>query len=288
MSIAACEVVVDVDMPLKPSSIVVHSIINPDSVFQAQITSSQNVLSKGDFSFLEGAEVSIYDGENFIETLAQDSDGFYKGEEKPLPGRNYSIIASNSNYKTIQASDIVPASEIAIQRISFLKSNTEQYNQEVYDMTLEFDDPIGENFYQIGMYGSMFVFDRSVNPPVITDTLIVPYYLSSDDPIFSDTYGNPDGFWTFSDVLVEGKRVKINFSIQLHQLVSVDEIEVTVVLRNISYNLYKYQQTASLQQSLNGDPFAEPVPVFTNIENGYGVFGAYRQAHLTQTVERQE
>lgn len=279
---------VDVDMPLKPSSIVVHSVINPDSVFQAQLTASQNILSEIRFSTIESAKIDIYDGESFLETLDEDSNGFYRGKQKPLPGRNYSIIASNANYKTIQASDNVPDSKFAIHSVSFSKNSKEQYNQEVYNMALEFDDPSGENFYEIGMYGSLFIFDRSVSPPVIIDTLTIPYYLRSEDPIFSDTYRNSDGFWTFSDVLVDGKRVKINFIVQLHQLVSVEEIEVTVVLRDISYSLYRYQQTASLQQSLNGDPFAEPVPVYSNIQNGYGIFGAYQQATKTVTAHREE
>jgi hypothetical protein len=218
----------------------------------------------------------------------QNSGDIYEGSIKPLKGHTYTVEASKDNYKTVQATDNVPSSNIRIHSVSFSKNLKEYYNQEVYTMAIEFDDPNGENYYEIGLYGPQFTFDRSVNPPVITDTLLVQYYLSSEDPIFADSYRNSSGFWAFSDALVDGKRVKINFSIQLYQLVSVDEIEVTVVLREISHDLYKYKQTAGLQHSLNGDPFAEPVPVYNNVENGYGVFGAYQQTTSTVTVHKEE
>jgi hypothetical protein len=41
---------------------------------------------------------------------------------------------------------------------------------------------------------------------------------------------------------------------------------------NISENGYKYEKTQPLYDENEGNPFAEPVQVFTNVNNGNGIF----------------
>ena len=43
-------------------------------------------------------------------------------------------------------------------------------------------------------------------------------------------------------------------------------------LKNHSEDYYMYKKTFNVYQSVRGNPFAEPVQVFSNIENGYGIF----------------
>lgn len=47
-------------------------------------------------------------------------------------------------------------------------------------------------------------------------------------------------------------------------------------MKKVSEAYFLYKETYALQQSVDGDPFAEPVTVFNNIENGYGIFAGYR------------
>jgi hypothetical protein len=50
-------------------------------------------------------------------------------------------------------------------------------------------------------------------------------------------------------------------------------------LRSLSSAYYNYRVTYNLQQETKGDPFAQPVQVFNNIQNGYGIFAAFSQSH---------
>ena len=47
---------------------------------------------------------------------------------------------------------------------------------------------------------------------------------------------------------------------------------VNLVLYTGSKDLYLYETTRSLNQDAQGNPFAEPVLVHSNMEGGYGVF----------------
>ncbi|MEQ8412975.1 MAG: DUF4249 domain-containing protein [Imperialibacter sp.] len=288
----SCEVVVDVDIPIKPASITVHSTINPDSTFQVQLTASQNILSNNQFSTIPEATVNIYDGEILVETLVQNSEDGYKGTLKPLKGHTYTIEASKTNYKTVTATDVVPSQNVKLSKVTFAKKTNDEYNQQQYSMTIEFDDPKGENYYEIGLYGPELRYERDEDTGeyVVVDTVIIQYPIDSEDGIFTVEQYYSDRFWTFSDDVVDGKTVKINFNTYIYPFwnETVDEVEVLVAVREISYSMFKYKQTANLQRSLDGDPFAEPVPVYNNVKNGYGIFGAYQQTTSTVTVRKEE
>ena len=53
---------------------------------------------------------------------------------------------------------------------------------------------------------------------------------------------------------------------------SYKTLGVRVYLHNISKSYYYYRTSLELYQSASGNPFAQPVQVYSNIENGFGVF----------------
>lgn len=44
---------------------------------------------------------------------------------------------------------------------------------------------------------------------------------------------------------------------------------------HVDHNYYEFFRTVKLQREVGDNPFAEAVPVYSNIQNGLGVFGAY-------------
>ena len=51
-------------------------------------------------------------------------------------------------------------------------------------------------------------------------------------------------------------------------------------VRAINAEYFKFYQTLGLQSVLSEDPFAEPVNVYSNIENGFGVFAGYKNHYF--------
>jgi hypothetical protein len=50
---------------------------------------------------------------------------------------------------------------------------------------------------------------------------------------------------------------------------------VFLVLKTVDENYYSYFKTLLQALFSQGNPFAEPAPVFNNIENGLGILGSY-------------
>lgn len=55
-------------------------------------------------------------------------------------------------------------------------------------------------------------------------------------------------------------------------------------INKVSPAYYNYKETLALQSSINNNPFAEPVSVYSNIRNGYGIFAGYRLRILRSRV----
>jgi hypothetical protein len=56
---------------------------------------------------------------------------------------------------------------------------------------------------------------------------------------------------------------------------------IIVTLRTISEDFYNYKITGSLHDNSSGNPFAQPVNVYKNIENGFGIFAGYSESNFT-------
>lgn len=59
-------------------------------------------------------------------------------------------------------------------------------------------------------------------------------------------------------------------------------VSVNGMLLHVDKNYYDYHRTLQQQNDIDGNPFAEPVLISTNIEGGLGCFGAYNRT--TKTV----
>lgn len=51
-------------------------------------------------------------------------------------------------------------------------------------------------------------------------------------------------------------------------------LEINVVVENISKELYLYYSSREQHGLAIDNPFAEPVPVFSNVDGGLGIFGS--------------
>jgi hypothetical protein len=94
-------------------------------------------------------------------------------------------------------------------------------------------------------------------------------WFNSDDVIIEDQWQSA----IFSDELIDGETYSLRFSIDKWSLYG-DSITVFFDLISIDRNAYLYYLSFARHMWNQGDPFAEPVVVYTNIENGIGVFGS--------------
>jgi hypothetical protein len=217
----------------------------------------------------------VFDGETPIATLLHDSLGYYRSTSgSPQQGKNYSIRVIAPDYAAVEASSSCPAQIEA--EFSELQTTVDEFDQPAYSFNITFNDPPGEDFYQI-----MVIAEYRFTNPNTGQGFVNRYYpqIWSDDPgIDAEEISNAEGFF-FPDVLFDGK----TFSVNVKMLSNYwngggqSQIKYYAYFRSVSEDYYKYKVTSTLQDYTSGDPFAQPVTVYNNIQNGFGVFAGYSQ-----------
>ena len=268
--ILSCELVVDVDIPLKQQQLVVNSFFNPDSLFEAHVSLNRHVLDDAEFININNAQVGIYKDNLLIEELVPQGNGHYKGMfVRPLIEALYEIKVTTENYGVVQAQSLAPE-KVSIDLVEIGELAPDQYER---SLKLSFTDrPNEKNYYQLLLLIETS-FEHWETGELITQRY--PAYFTSDDPSFANNYGYGSEGLIFNDLLFDGKQTTLPAKVSIGQL--NENNKLIIVLRTVSEDFYNYVLTASLQSYNYGNPFAQPVQVFNNIENGFGVFAGYSQ-----------
>ena len=270
-----CDTVVQLDVPRNNSQLVVNSLFAPDSTFGVSLYKSVFVLDEGRSQPIAGATAKVFDSNgNEVTQLSEQEEGVYTSNVSAEPGKTYEIKVSKSGYETATALSAVPADTAQVIKLETTSSSESSSSARI---SLWIDDPEGVDYYEVTGQSQTVIYTPK-------DTLYFgkKLYLNSNNATFEDfDSGRYDMF--FDDKLFDGTRQKLTFRTNLLKAQCTndnaecrDEHEVTFFVRKTSKAYYRYKQSIHQQNEVGGDPFAEPVPVYDNIENGLGIFAGFR------------
>lgn len=253
-----------VTLPKSDPKLVVTCFISPqDTVLKAKITMSKPVLGVQDYSDFDDAvsdaQINISDG---VQTLALKFDPsrrayFYHLKDMPgfiKAGGKYSLTASAPSGQYVSAVTTLPKDTVngATANIAFRNKVENNSTQRIVQVNF-FDIAGQENRYRMEAYISSSTFGEN---------LVSDIYFSSEEGQFS--------YNIFSDQDRDGKLLK---SGDAYYYSSGTEGRMFARIYNTSKEYYEYHRSIG---NFQGDsPFAEPVLLYTNIENGLGVFAGY-------------
>jgi len=285
----SCSEVIDIKVDEKEKKIVLNSIITPDSLIKVHLTKSIGVLeADSNVKFIENAQIQLFENDNFIENLTYDKNGYYNSKTFPKIGNIYTLKATNNELQDIETKTTIPTN-VAIKNITY-KIDSIAYPTQMYDVeTNTFYDTI---MYTIDKFKVNVTFDDAVdtknyyylcfankNPiyDYLTDSIIGErYFFTYYSLINSDnyTYFYMDGLngYMVSDNFFNGKQFTINADLMgwggyLPTLY--------IFLISISEDFYNYAISNDKYREASYNPLAEPVNVFSNIKNGFGIFTSY-------------
>jgi hypothetical protein len=270
----SCELIVDVDVPFD-ERITANSLFTPENVFSATLHRNRFILDENDFTEVHSALVILYDeNQTAIDTLKEttiDGRSKYTSDQKPIAGRKYTFKASAPNYTKVEAVSYAPANvpileasmtEIQkngweIEKIFKIKFNDDPLNTDYYEILIlaEFEGP------NAGQHYRERIQLQSTNPAV------------HNGEVETDENDYRSGFVFNDALLAETNELEFKSSHYLQ-----NAIRLIVCLRTLSEDAYKYESTSQLQHETSDNPFAQPAGVYSNIENGFGIFAGYGES----------
>jgi len=256
----SCEKYIDMKIPDKGRKPVVNCMFYNDSVFIVQVFESKFILDDAGYQPIENAFVTISENGIVSDTLTYYSQGYYKSNNLISQiGKNYEIEAT-FNGNTATSEGIIPSKQIITNIDTLLYSD--QHNDN-FRFNIKINDTENEtNYYMLKI--------EKVNAVYYNNNVQIVYTNSEDLSIETQWQGSQ----VINDNLFNGKAKTFSLDIDLSNLYNYNNepIKFYISLYSISKDYYLYAVTSQAQQNTNGSPFSEPVMVYNNIKNGYGIF----------------
>jgi len=274
--LSACELVVDVKVPMNPPKLTLNCAFTQDSVWHAEVFRSNYILDEsGTYKEIVNAKLVLKENGVTIDTLQYEGFGKYSSSKEVVakPNVQYEISGSAPGFESISAQSFLPpAGKISDAQFTLHPSDgTGQDFNYTIDVTFQ-DNPDTEDFYQFEVHIAGSWDDPQTGQHHDYE---YPTYSFTDDPQLRNE--NIDDI-LFDDKTINGNEVKLRIK---GQGFSAPDTKFIVVMRTLNKDLYEYTLTRQLQQFTSGDPFAQPVRVHNNITNGFGVFGGYQESKFT-------
>lgn len=288
----SCEEPVDLDIAIQEPQIVVTSNFAPGEPFKVTVTKSRNVLSSEADEFVNNAVVRIFSsqGKELDKlTLNNFHTPFYESKRiTPESGKAYRLQVEVPEKPMIVAEDIVPLpvalTAIEMDTIEIFGAAAEQ----IYKVSIDvhFTDPIGaQDYYHLSLFNHMEDSEEGNTPMDGFDGSSTgrtgAQILTPLMPLESDKNNPPvifhfeDGGVLFTDEDFDGQKTTLTFYSLLNFNNEAHQGKVVGELRTVSKDYYLYHTSLSRQIANKDRPFVEPINVYSNIENGLGIFSGY-------------
>lgn len=260
----SCEKEVTFDFEHQPK-LVLNCILNPDSTINARLTLSRNIENNLTFQPVDDATIVLYENGIELSTLMPEGEGNYFLDYYPEPLSEYEITVMHPDFETLNASTVVPQKPNVKHQPDTLNhiAQTELY---WLDIKVVIHDLPGKNNYWlyskrtvdgVTITGGGF---QNIKAPFIDD------FSRRTDPEskFGFVY---DYYVRVSDTGHDGEKMAI-------RLEAATNGSINFVSADEHYDKYIKSSVKARLNSEDDLPFKEPVQIYTNIENGYGIFGS--------------
>jgi hypothetical protein len=253
-------------LPSTDSRLVLSCYISPqDTVIAAKLTETKTVISTGGTrADITNATMKISDGTKAVPLIYDNNLLYYRAlpsQMKIEVGKSYSMTVTTPDGRSVSSKCTVPP-PITIKEIKVdsgtavaLRGLNAREVKEYYLKLIWQDLPGSVDYYRgFGFVQGTFK-DRNNTVSQRTDGVD---FTGLDDK-------NSDGQLLTLNVIYQPARNSTAATIQ----------KLTVGLFHADINYFNYHESLRKQRGNNNNPFVEPVLLYTNVDGGFGCFGAY-------------
>ena len=288
---SSCETFVDIEVPPVEQKPVLNCLFTYNKPFKVRLSMSMDVNDTSETK-IEAAQISLFANGEFIEELADSGKGFYKSNYLAEVNTRYRIEANITGFETLIASDSLPE-EVEINNIYIEdKAIVDVHGNSYPETTVTIKDPLNiKNYYEVYLYLQIKnPYLGYTHVPPGTDTVSPTFFMQNisfwliDDPVLlSEFISGQSGSLSFADNLFDGKNYALGIPSETIGNQS-SEPKHFLIFNTVSKNYYEYKRKIDPHLFNQGGWMYDemmlidggnPVEMYSNVENGYGIFAGY-------------
>ena len=249
------------------TKIVVNAILQVDEVIEVEVSKSRNILdSEDEIDWIRNADVFLSGSEDlYKEQLVYQGNGIFVSQQIGRFSEIYDLEIHHPSYEDVDATAAMPDKAKGQLRLIEIEDNDQ--SQSFFE--LEIENETDDNFYIWEMF-----YETEVQQKISITSLD-----NKTDNIL------PDETQTREKIFMNAKKVNaqvLNLSFVAEDLNPENASQVKVRLFSVNEDMYNYYKSLELyKNSVNN--YIEPVEIFSNVNNGLGIFGAYSESVIELT-----
>ncbi|GAA4416043.1 hypothetical protein GCM10023187_47120 [Nibrella viscosa] len=262
----------------QPAKLTVVCFIAPqDTILTAKVTVTRPILSADSKSTeVTNATVRLAEGSRTVTFTYDLKNKYYSVRASQFPieaGKTYTLTVTTPDGKKAVGTCAVPR-PVPLAGIQFDSLTTSWPSQgKRYFMRLRWQDPAGQkNYYRpSGLFSSVSAQTPGVSAvqPLSFEGEFNGKLLISDQDQDGNLLDSGRGY-------LDGGKATTAPSQTFGRLYRTASVAVSLL--HLDPNYYAYHESVQRQDATDGNPFAEPVLITTNIVGGIGCFGAYNRS----------
>ncbi len=296
----SCQKEIFIDIPTDNDKIAVSCFLSPDSTVQIYIE-KVNSLYDTAITDLSNTLCILYETNTQIDTLQYYGNELFLSDYQPITEKEYQIKIYYSEQEVTAQTQIPQPAQITniTQKDFSVPDNQNDFNgDEVLpfcrlSITLN-DNADEQNFYELSIIlkrfwdDSTYVYVQNANifsyDEIIKNENILDY--------------EPQKI-VFSDTLFNGQKTTINFlyhpswlmqsSDGTSNIFTYGKYRLIYSLKTISKEMYFYRKSLIKhiynQQTDNIEILGDPVQMYSNVNNGYGIFASFNEIRDTIFID---
>lgn len=294
----SCNDDLEYDVKSASTKMVVNSINGRDSLFRIEVSTTANPGKGNRIQSLTNARIFLTEDGVSISDFVLDSTVttpwymmsagkpglkklyFFRSEySRVKSGRTYRLEVEHDKFETVSSSIRIPRSCRAKLLPSRANSSLLLDGKNMAEIIFELVDDGRENYYAL----ELVTREKKKSTPqklifFSTDKVFLENLTTSDDHSGQGAYYLTNGGVYFSNKKFRNQKRSFTILVEAEELLQNDVAELRVI--SLSSELYHFATSWQRQRANAGDPFAQPVPVFSNILNGLGVFAGYSVTNI--------
>ncbi len=294
----ACEKEIDLNRDIKNNFMVLNTMIDPNSVIQCDLSSSNTLLEHKEYNGINDAVLTLYVDDDKVDELAYDGNRYVSGYTLK-EGQEITIVGEHPDYKKIKAKSYIPEmSNAEIKSIYYSNENYSDYGYGNLHVKCEVIDPKGDDYYRLEVWVPDIEYEEETGEYYCDFSSYSGNTIASIDPVLNgntlstnNNFSNlpPNIYSVFDDSLFDEGSYTIDFEIEGtgYAILLSEEVipefmtSIVVDVQKISKDLFFYYKTVDAYGYYDEGPFSEPVAIYYNVDGGAGILGCYTSNKIT-------
>lgn len=264
--VSSCEKDLQTDINVN-SKLCFNCILYSDSLIHGSLSLSHSISNNKDFQKINNAQIELMKDGQPIGSLQNTGDGIYKIDINPVEGSRYTVHIKVEGYPQLNAITRVPYKpQVEYKLLDSIKNqlNLETYYSYTSQITIR--DKLGTNRYWLYRFSNHPSMGLILSGIIDVNSPLVDDFNKVIDATFHLGYYYDYYYLRINDIGKDGQALTIS---------STNYKKDVLFFMDTDEHYDKYLKS-TIKQKMNENDllFNEPVQIYTNIENGLGIFGS--------------